>query len=1057
MNAELHCHSYFSLLDGVSSPEALVVEARRLGMGALALTDHHSLAGAVRFWTAARKAEIHPLLGAEVTVREAERDVHLTLLAETQAGYANLCRLLTAAHLRAGEGDDWPGKVEPWLTWDQLHQGRQGLLALSGCRQGAVATALRRGDDEGARAAGGRLRDLFGRDALWIELQHHDLPEDDRLLRALMGLARTLDLPLVATGNVHYATQPESRLRDCLLAVRHHQTLTEARRGGHLPDNSRAFLQSPAAMARRFQHCPQALRATVEIAGRCHVSLDFGDRRLPHFAATGGLSEFAYLYHLCHNALPRRYPHLSPAVLKQLAHELEVIERAGLAGYFLIVWDMVRFAREEGIRCQGRGSAANSIVAYLLGITSIDPLQHDLLFERFLAGDAHTMPDIDLDFAADRREEVIQYVYRTYGEAHTAMVCNVVTYRARSALRDLAKVLDFPAPVIDRLAKGLETHSCREAAAQLRQAAGGGQQGAGGEQQAAGSDRDPVSLHLVTPSPCHPLLLLADLLEQIDGCPRHLSIHTGGMLITGRPLTEVVPLERATLPGRIVCQWDKESVEDAGLVKIDLLGLRTLGMVSEALTLIAAQGESPPDLDALPLDDPELYGMLQRADTIGVFQVESRAQAQMLPRLKPQRFEDMIIEVAIVRPGPIQGGAVHPYLRRRSGEEPVTYAHPALEPVLGETLGVLLFQEQAIRVAVAAAGFAPGEADRLRRAMSRSRSAEEMAEMGRLFVERAQARGMDGVTAEAVFAQLAGFAGFGFCKSHAASFALIAYQTLYLKRYHPAPFYCALFNGQPMGFFSPEVIAGDARRHGVELLPPDINRSGWQYALEATAQERWALRMGLSTVDGLGEGAWARIEAARTEGPFAGLEDFVRRTRLPRSLVENLIRAGAFDESGERRALLWTLGQLHLPDGDLGLEMPVVDVVLPDLDALEATVWEYELLGLSPAGQVMHHYRDALRRAGILSTGEVKEQRAGRTVWAGGMVVVRQRPPTAGGVAFLSLEDERGLLDVVLKPPVYERYKALLRDRSLLVIEGLVQRQGRAVSVLASTLHALEG
>jgi error-prone DNA polymerase len=548
---------------------------------------------------------------------------------------------------------------------------------------------------------------------------------------------------------------------------------------------------------------------------------------------------------------------------------------------------------------------------------------------------------------------------------------------------------------------------------------------------------------------------LADLLEQIEGCPRHLSIHTGGMLITGPPLSEVVPLERATMPGRIVCQWDKESVEDAGLVKIDLLGLRTLGMIAEALALIAQQGETPPDLDALPLDDPELYRMPGRADTVGVFQVESRTQGQMLPRLKPERFEDIIVEVAIVRPGPIQGGAVHPYLRRRSGEEAVTYAHPSLEPVLGETLGVLLFQEQAIRVAVAAAGFSPGQADGLRRALSRTRSEEVMAEMGALFLVKAQQQGVDESTARAIFAQLAGFAGFGFCKSHAAYFALIAYQTLYLKRYHPAPFYCAVLNHQPMGFFSPEVIVGDARRHGVDLLPPDINRSGWTYALERTAKGRPALRVGLSTVDGLGQNAWTIIEAARRESPFAGLEDLARRTRLPRSLVENLIRAGALDEFGARRSLLWQVGQLHLADDDLGLETPVVDVVLPPLDAVEESAWEYELLGLSPAGQVMVHYRDALRRAGVISTRQVKEERAGRPVWVGGMVVVRQRPPTAGGVAFLSLEDERGLLDVVLKPSVYERYNALLRGQPLLLVGGVVQRQGRAVSLLANSLESL--
>jgi error-prone DNA polymerase len=1092
LTAELHCHSYFSLLDGASAPEALVAEAARLGISALALTDHHSLAGAVRFWVAARQAGIHPILGAEVALG-GDGGGHLTLLAETQEGYANLCQLLTAAHLQEDESDGWPGKRPPFLDWESLARHHQGLLILTGCRQGVVADPLLRGKPEAAAAAAGQLLDIFGRDRLWLELQHHHLPEDDWLVRGLLALSRRLRLPTVATGNVHYATQEYSRLRDCLIAISHNQTLTEARRAGHLPFNSSYHLSSPQAVAERFHEHPEAVLATVEIASRCQASLDFADRRLPHFTATGGLSEFEYLYRLCHQNFTWRYPHLSPQVLKQLAHELDVIERAGLAGYFLIVWDIVRFAREQGIRCQGRGSAANSLVAYLLGITSIDPLQHNLLFERFLSDDNHTMPDIDLDFAADRREEVIQYVYHQYGREYTAMVCNVVTYQARSALRDIAKTLNFPPPVIDRLAKSLDTHSCQEAAAQLLGQVDGlpqttddrqptiddgrkttddrllttdnrllttddRPQTADDGQQTTDDPNHPVTLspcHPVTLSPLHPLHLLATLLTQIDGCPRHLSIHTGGMLITALPITQVVPLERATMPGRIVCQWDKESVEDAGLVKIDLLGLRTLGMISEALQWITYQGTDLPDLDALPLDDPNIYHALQLGDTIGVFQVESRAQQQMLPRLKPQRFEDIIVEVAIVRPGPIQGGAVHPYLRRRAGQEAVSYAHPSLEPVLQETLGVLLFQEQAIRVAVAAAGFSPSQADQLRRAMSRSRSAEAMAEMQRLFLTRAQANGLDEETARAIFGQLEGFAGFGFCKSHAASFAFIAYQTLYLKRYHPAAFYCALLNQQPMGFYSPEVIIGDARRHGVDLLPPQINRSEWKYTLEQTAKGNWALHMGLHTVDGLGEAAWSRIAAARSEAPFANLDDFCRRTRLPQGLVETLIRAGVLDDFGERRDLLWAVGNLHLSDGELALALPELPVQLPTLNALEAGAWEYEVLGLSPAGQIMVHYREALRKAGILSIWQVKQRRAGERVRVGGMVVVRQRPPTAGGVTFLSLEDESGLLDVVLQPPVYARVKATLRSAGLITVEGVVQREGRAVSLLAVQVTGL--
>ena len=809
--AELHCHSYFSLLDGASAPEELVEQAVALGLRGLALTDHDSLAGGVRFWTAARQAGLHGLLGAEVTLVDGH---HLTLLAATQAGYGNLCKLITAARLAQGREEDkekdgqaaqvegaWAGKVAPALGWETLAAHSAGVIALTGCRQGLVAGPLRRGDVDAARHGLRQLGELFGPDRLYVEVQDHALPGDDRLVRQLVTLAQQQRLPLVATHNVHYATSARSMLRDVLIAVRHNETLATAQRAGRLPLNSNYALPAPAEMAHRFAQRPDALRNTLAIAERCQVTLDFSRHRLP-VGRVGDTAQAAFplLYQLCHENLPHCYPDLRPAVLKQLAHELEIIDQAGLAGYFLVVWDIVRFARAQEIRCQGRGSAANSIVAYLLGITAVDPLAHNLLFERFLSSDKFTMPDIDIDFAADRREEVIQYVYRTYGQAHTAMVCNVVTYQARSALRDIGKALDLLPEVVDGLVRRLETNSPQEAAAQIE---------------------DPI---------------LSTLLRQIDGCPRHLSIHSGGMLITGAPLDEIVPLEPATMPGRVICQWDKDSVEDAGLIKIDLLALRTLGMLSEALTHVAAMGETPPDLARLPLDDPGIYQLLQQADTLGAFQVESRAQQQMLPRLQPACFADIAVEVAIVRPGPIQGGAVHPYLRRRLGQEPVSYLHPSLEPVLAETLGVLLFQEQAIRVAVAAAHFAPGEADLLRRALSRARSEAAMATLRQRFVEGAGEMGIEPATAEAIFAQLAGFAGYGFCKSHAASFALIAYQTLWLKRYHAPAFYCALLNHQPMGFYPPEVILGDARRHGVETLPPAINHSHWRYRLERGCQ-----------------------------------------------------------------------------------------------------------------------------------------------------------------------------------------------------------------------------
>jgi error-prone DNA polymerase len=1090
--AELHCHSYFSLLDGASSPEALVDQAVALGLHSLALTDHDSLAGAVRFWKAAQRAGLPAVIGAEVTL---EDGAHITLLAETQAGYANLCRLITASRqTTAGtkgnltprrqdaEGQDaktqdgsnrnpqdaittdgtgltprrqdakegqagetpWTGKVAAALSWDALAALCAGLIALTGCRRGAVAAALLRQDAAGADKAAGRLADIFGAGSVFVELQHHDLPDDDRLVRGLLALGKRTGLPVVATQNVHYATPEVSRLRDVFIAVRQNCTLAETQRAGHLPLNSSYALASPAAMGRRFAQRPDALANTIVIAERCQVSLDFSAVRLPISnlqspSLSISQSPFHTLYELCHANLPRCYPALQPAVLTQLAHELAVIEAAGLAGYFLVVWDIVRFAWAQGIRCQGRGSAANSIVAYLLGVTSIDPLAHNLLFERFLSSDKFTMPDIDIDFAADRREEVIQYVYQRYGHDHAGMVCNVVTYQARSALRDLGKALELPGALVEKLQRELDTHSPTAAAEKLEELLMVNGQWSMVNEESAGA---------AVPHSPFPIPHLPFLLRQIDGCPRHLSIHSGGMIITAAPLAEIVPLEPATMPGRYVCQWDKESVEDAGLVKIDLLALRTLGAITEALGHIAGMGRPVPDLDRIPLDDPDIYRMLQQGDTTGAFQVESRAQQQMLPRLQPTCFEDIVVEVAIVRPGPIQGGAVHPYLRRRAGQEPVSYLHPSLEPVLKETLGVLLFQEQAIRISMVVAGFPPGAADMLRRALSRSRAEAEMAVLQQKFVAGAVERGIDAAAAATIFAQLAGFAGYGFCKSHAASFALIAYQTLWLKHYHAPAFYCALLNQQPMGFYPPEVIIGDARRHNVETLPPDVNRSEWRYTLERTAPGRWALRTGLHAVSGVGEQAWGRIVEARCAGSFANLEDFCRRARLHRDVVENLIRAGACDGFGQRRELLWTCAALDYRPDELDLPGVNIAAALPPLDGIEATAWEYELMGLSPRQQMMVHYRQALRAAGVLTTGAVKQEEAGRRVRVAGFAVVRQRPATAKGIVFYSLEDESGLLDLVVKPDVYARLRRVLSGHPLLLVRGVVQRSGRAVSVL---------
>jgi error-prone DNA polymerase len=1059
---ELHCHSYYSLLDGASSPEALVERAAALGYPALALTDHDGLYGVVRFWRVARERGLKPIVGAEVSVETplaragplraagpgpapgepASRGAdHLLLLALNRRGYANLSRLISRAHLSL------PGKAKadragppaaagsPTLSLEDLSAHAAGLVCLSGCRRGTVPRALLAGNVADARRTAGLLGEIF-RGRFWLEVQQHYLPDDIRLVAGLATLARELGIGLVATNDVHYATREGQPLHDVLTCIRNHATLPQALAAGLLYPNSERFLKPPREMVALFSDVPHATRNTLAIAEQCEVSLDFSGQRLPAFPVPVGHTPASYLRCLCDAGLERKFDPILARARAQMDHELAVIDGMGLAGYFLVVWDIVRFAREGGIRCQGRGSAANSLVAYLLDITPVDPLRYNLLFERFLSGATHTMPDIDVDFAADRREDVIQYVYERYGEEHVAMVCNVVTYRARLARREAAKALAFPPDVLDRL-----PHS---------------------------DSSNPECPDLGTRDPDLPWQLLSNLVQQMQGVPRHLSIHVGGMLITAAPLVEVVPLERAAMPGRVVVQWDKDSVEDAGLIKIDLLSLRTLSAVEEARRHVAELRGIELDLDRLPMNDPAVYSMLQRADTVGCFQVESRAQAQMLPRLLPTRFEDIVVGVALIRPGPLQGGMVHPYLRRRqaarqglspsaAGAEPVIYAHPSLEPILAETLGVIIFQEQVIRVAMAIAGLSPAEADGLRRALGRSHSEQALAALQERFLAGALANGVARAAAEEIWQQIQGFAGFGFCKSHAAAFALVSYQTLYLKAHFPVEFFCALLNHQPMGFYPVEVLVGDAQRHGVPILHPDVNLSQVDCTLEpsassgerASAPPGPSIRLGLRYVRGLGEAWQVRLVERRETAPFRDLGDLCRRTRLPRAVIENLIRAGAMGGLGRpRRDLLWQLGGLVYPVEGLDVEMPLEAVDLPNLGRAERLSWEYELLGLAPGDQVMALYREVLQAHGVLTSRDLQARSDGEWVRVAGWAVVRQRPPTAKGHLFVTLEDEEGLMNLIVRPHVYERYRDPLRNAPLLWVEGRLQRQGAALSIL---------
>jgi error-prone DNA polymerase len=1021
--AELHCHSYFSFLDGASSPEELVARASELGLPALALTDHDGLYGAMRFQRAALAAGIKPIFGAEVTLRDG---AHLTLLAANRSGYANLCRLLSYAHLRQPKGK---AALDPAL----LPEHSRGLICLSGCRQGPVARLLLRGARREARRALEFLAAAFPPGNLYVELQQLLGPGDDHLMRALAELAGELGLPVAATGNVHYATRAGSRLQDVLVCIRHNTTLAQA--GTLLRPNSEAFLHSSAEMAALFGSCPEALRNTLEIAGRCELQLDFAAQAVPAQPLPPGRTPQERLRELCLQAFPGRYGHTGAErqkrALEQLEHELAVIEATGLSEYFLLVHDIVRHARQEGIRCQGRGSAANSIVAYLLGITAVDPLQHNLLFERFLSverySQEHSMPDIDLDCERDRREELIQYLYRRYGWEHTAMVCTLVTFRARSALRDAGKAMGFAPELLDRVAKSLDLHRASELTAE--------------------------ALSHILPSEELESPLWQELLRicrQMEGMPRHLGIHVGGMVITRCPLVEVVPLEPAAMPGRVVIQWDKDAAEDAGLIKIDILSLAMLSLIQEATQLVRSHYGQELELSSLPLDDPAVYDLICSGDTVGVFQVESRAQAQMLPRLQPRTFNDLVVEVALVRPGPLQGGMVHPYLRRRRGEEPVTYAHPAMEAALSDTLGVIVFQEQVLMVARDVAGFTPGEAEKLRRAMGRKRSREEMEALRERFVAGAMANGATRQQAEAVFDQLCAFASYGFNRAHAASFALLTYQSAWLKRYYPLAFYTALLNNQPMGFYGPDVVVGDAKRHGIRILPVDINRSQERCHIEGEA-----IRLGLRMVRGLGEASCRAILQARgSGGPFGSLRELCLRVpSLGRAALEALIIAGACDSWGvPRRELLWQLPRLLERPQPLIDDLPTVP--LPQLSPKEALAWEQAQLGLTSAAEPAAFYQQALLRAGALPSSQLKEAPQGAWVRVGGEVIVRQRPPTARGFAFITLQDEEGFINLVLPPAVYGAHRLAVRAPGLLA-EGVVERDGPLVNVRAERLWPL--
>ncbi len=1084
--AELHCHSNFSFLDGASHPEELAAEAVRLGLEALAICDHNGFYGVVRFAEAAGALGLPTVFGAELTLPSPGTPVspsqempapppalpaapllempapaslappaapppgtpaapplakrrradlsrpgppdppgdHLLVLARDPRGYALLARAI-------GEGQLAGRKGAPRFDYDHLVElGGAGTgdhwLILTGCRKGSVPRALAAGGTSAARRALDRLTADFGAANVAVELWDHGLPGDSVRNDALADLATGRGLALVATGNVHHHSVNRQRLAAAVAAVRARRSLDEI--DGWLPVAGR-HLRSGAEQAARFARWPGAVETAAELGRQCAFDLQLVAPDLPPYPCPGGLDEMDYLRHLVAEGGARRYGSRTAERVEgawaQLDRELDVIEVLGFPGYFLVVWDIVEFCRRAGILCQGRGSAANSAVCYALGITNVDAVSLDLLFERFLSSERDGPPDIDIDIESDRREEVIQYVYDRYGRHNCAQVANVITYRPRSAVRDAARALGHGA---------------------------GGQDGFSGQLD----HRRGVREQAADPDTSIPAAVL-ELAAEIEGFPRHLGIHSGGMVICDRPVIEVCPVEWARKQDRSVLQWDKDDCAAVGLVKFDLLGLGMLSLLRYAIDLIGHHEGIEIDLATLP-QEPEVYEMLCAADTIGVFQVESRAQMATLPRLKPRCFYDLVVEVALIRPGPIQGGSVHPYIRRRNGTEAVTYPHPLLERALAKTLGVPLFQEQLMQIAIDAANFSAAEADRLRQAIGSKRSHERLERLKGRFFEGMRANGIDDEVGEQIWRKLDAFANYGFPESHAVSFSYLVYASSWIKYHYPAAFCAALLRAQPMGFWSPHTLVGDARRHGVVVRTPDLNASAATAGLERAEDSTggWAVRLGLDYVRGVGADLAAEIDAGR---PYDSVEDLRRRVPgAPVTALEGLAVAGAFGcFDVDRRSGLWTAGALGRATADQlpGIVSGTGAPPLPAMSAAEISQADLWATGVAPDGHPTRYIRDSLDALGVVTAADLGGRSDGERVLVGGVVTHRQRPATAGGVTFLSLEDETGLINVVVSGGCWQYHRKVAGGSPALLVRGRLESSEGVLNVVAERLEAL--
>ncbi len=1068
--AELHCHSDFSFLDGASDPEHLLAEAVRLGLDTLAITDHDGLYAAARFAEAAQGFDIRTVYGAELSlglttpqngVADPEGH-HLLLLARGVEGYHRLAAAITEGQLLGDE------KGRPTYDLERLaDRGAGHWTVLTGCRKGHVRSALDGAGRAGARRELDRLVALFGHDQVVVEITDQGLPTDSTVNDALAGLAGDLGLPLVATGNVHHATPAESRLAAAMAAVRARRSLTEM--DGWLPPPT-AHLRSGAEMTRRFQRYPGAVARSLDVAAGCAFDLQLAKPRLPKLDVPPGHSPISWLRELAQRGADELYPTNREVARARLDRELAVIEEKDFPGYFLIVHDMVAFARDRGILCQGRGSAANSVVCYVLKITAVDPILFRLPFERFLSTTRDEEPDIDVDFDSDRREEVIQEVYRRYGRRNAAQVANVISYRPKSAVRDVAKALGYSTGQQDAWSKQIDSWGAIPTAADHQ-----------------GHD---------IPAP------VVELADQLLGAPRHLGIHSGGMVLTERPVGEVCPIERGRMDDRTVLQWDKDSCAWMGLVKFDFLGLGILAAIQYTFDLVRERVGEQWTLQSIPKEEAGVYDMLCRADSIGVFQVESRAQVGTLPRLLPRRFYDLVIEVALIRPGPIQGGAVHPYIRRATGREAVTYLHEALIPVLERTKGIPLFQEQLMQIAMAVGGCTGDDADLLRRAMGSKRGVEKIERLrDKLYAGMAD-HGITGPLADDIYARIQAFANFGFAESHAISFALLVYASSWLKLHYPGAFLAGLLRAQPMGFYSPQSLVADARRHGVRVLRPDIGWSGVDADLEPLHDPdpdpdpdhdhdhgptgmasclvagqpevpafvrsapdrslhhrrdgRHAVRLGLLSVQGIGRPLAERIVAERAARPFSDMNDVVRRTGLTVAQTEALATAGAFEGFGlSRRQALWNAGYADSPDTLPGSAIDAAPPTLPGMSPVELTLADLWATKISPDDHPVGHLRPLLAERDIVPIGDLGPGHDQRRVRVAGLVTHRQRPGTAGGVTFLNLEDETGMLNVVCGEALWRRHRRVARTAAGMLVRGTIEHTDGVTNLVADRLDPL--